>query len=354
MVHSKQTDGELSERAQQLLKTLVERYIRDGQPVGSRTLSRDSRLAVSPATIRNTMADLEELGLVRAPHTSAGRVPTVLGYRFFIDSLLTVKPLGTKATEQIRQELGGPGITSSKRLVASASNMLSGLTRLAGIVTVPRQAHTAVRQIEFLQLSEQRVLAILVLNNGEVQNFIVHPKRDFTESELRHAANFLSAEFAGLCLGDARAEMLRKLRATRESLNESMLAAIQMAEQVFDVSGQSEERYVLAGQTNLMDFDELSDIAKLRGLFNAFNEQRDILHLLDQCLCGDGVQIFIGEESGYDLLDEMSLVTAPYSIDDQMVGVLGVIGPTRMAYERVIPVVDLTARMLGAALKSQQ
>ncbi|MEJ2686872.1 MAG: heat-inducible transcriptional repressor HrcA [Gammaproteobacteria bacterium] len=341
------SDPELNERAQHLLKVLIDRYVSDGEPVGSRTLARDSRLDLSPATIRNVVADLEDLGFVRSPHTSAGRVPTVRGYRFFVDSLLTVKPLDSVEIGRLRQQLDID--TDIKELLGSVSGVLSTITRLAGVVTLPRRENAALRRLEFLPLSENRVLAILVFSEREIQNRIVHVDRPFSSSELQAASNYLSEQFAGKGLMEVRRALLREMKETRDTMDRLMRAAISMADQVFSDTDEDED-YVLAGQTNLMDFRELCDVEKLRHLFEAFNQKRELLHLLDQCVKADGVQIFIGEESGYEALDECSVVTAPYSVDDRVMGVLGVIGPTRMAYERVIPIVDTTARLLGAAL----
>lgn len=348
------TETGLSERAQHLLKVLVERYIRDGEPVGSRTLSRDSGLDLSPASIRNVMADLEELGFIVAPHTSAGRVPTVKGYRFFVDTLLTVRPLAQQEIHRIRQQLD-IGDPNPQALLASATSMLSVITHMTGVVTLPRREHIAWRHIEFLPLSEQRVLAILVVNEGEVQNRILNLDRSYDASTLQQISNYLNSHFAGKDIHAVRSELLNELRHTRESMNNLMLAAITMAERVFDTHGAEGGRsYVMAGETNLMEWAELSDVEKLRRLFEAFNQRGDILHLLDKCIAADGVQIFIGEESGYRVLDECSVVTAPYSVGDEVVGVLGVIGPTRMAYERVIPLVDMSARLLSAALNPRK
>jgi len=340
----------LDERAQTLLRVLVDKYIREGQPVGSRTLSRDSGLDLSPATIRNIMSDLEELGFVDSPHTSAGRVPTSKGYRFFVDTLIKLTP--PNGDDLLRftpglSEVGG----DPQALALSVSNLLSVITRLAGIVTVPRRAQTSLRQIEFLPLSGKRVLAILVVNDREVQNKIVNVQRDFSADELRRATNYLNDRFSGRSFSQVRELLLAELKTTRESMNALMVEAIEMANQVFPEAEQQPE-FVLAGETNLMGLEELSDVDRLKGLFEAFGRQRDILHLLDQSMRADGVQIFIGHESGYQLLDNCSIVAAPYATEDDTMGVLGVIGPTRMAYERVIPIVDVTAKLLGRALKS--
>jgi len=339
----------LNERAQHLLKVLVERYIKEGQPVGSRTLARDSGLDLSPATIRNVMADLEELGFVKAPHTSAGRVPTIRGYRFFVDTLVKLKPPKGDELRLVQEVLTN---TDPHALALSASNLLSSMTKLAGVVTLPRRTHTALRQIEFLPLSDRRVLAILVLNDRDVQNRILDVQRDFTAEELQRAGNYLTEQFGGRELQDVRRLLLDNLRDTRASLNDVMVEAIEMAQQAFPEQ-EAESGLVMAGETNLMGIDGLGDMDKLRRLFRAFGEQRDILHLLDQSLNAPGVQIFIGQESGYQLLDECSVVAAPYLSDDDTMGVLGVIGPTRMAYERVIPIVDITAKLLANTLKSR-
>lgn len=343
----------LSERAQHLLKTLVEAYIREGQPVGSRALSRESGLALSSATIRNVMADLEELGFVTSPHTSAGRIPTDKGYRMFVDTLLHVQPLDGQAVSEIQRGLDAKAETS-KALIATASQLLSRVTHLAGVVTLPRAQAASITQIEFLGLSENRVLVILVFNDREVQNRIIQLERHYSPDELKRAANFLNEQLRGRTLAQARGEILRQLKETHEHLNQHMLDAISVAQRALQGEGGGELEYVIAGETNLMGFAELSSVEKLRRLFEAFNEKRDFLHLLDKSLHAEGVHIFIGQESGYRILDDCSVVTAPYSSDNEIVGVLGVIGPMRMAYERIIPIVDVTAKLLGAALNSRR
>jgi heat-inducible transcriptional repressor len=349
-------DEALNERAQRLLRVLVQNYIRDGQPVGSRTLSRESGLTLSSATVRNVMSDLEALGFVTSPHTSAGRVPTDRAYRFFVDSLLRAQlPTDDASLEEIRRQLDTSQQDSSKSLVAAASQLLSNITHLAGVVTLPL-AHSAVlTQIEFLGLSENRVLVVLVLDDREVQNRIVHLERRYSAEELRRAANFLNEHCAGKPPAQIHQELVRQLKETHEHLNQSMLDAIAMSQRMFEQSPPSEDiEYVIAGETNLMGFSGVADVDRLKRLFEAFNEKRDMLHLLDQSLRAEGVQIFIGQESGYQILDDYSVVTAPYSSAKGVVGVLGVIGPTRMAYERVIPIVDLTAKVLGSALNSRR
>ncbi len=344
-------DDTLSEREQLLLKVLIGSYIRDGQPVGSRSLSRESGLALSSATIRNIVADLERLGFVSSPHTSAGRIPTDKGYRFFVDSLLKARtPLHEDpAFAEFRRQLDAAR-DDSKALVAAASQLLSNVTRLAGLVTLPRTQQASITQIEFVGLSDNRALVILVFNDREVQNRVIQLERYHSADELRRAANFLTERCRGKTLSQVRAEILREMQEARESMNALMKDAISVAERVFQADETNRMEYVIAGETNLMGAGELSSVDKLRRLFEAFNEKRDILNLLDHSLRADGVQIFIGQESGFRILDDCSVVTAPYIADNEVVGVIGVIGPTRMAYERVIPIVDVTAKILGAAL----
>ncbi|MFQ5634106.1 MAG: heat-inducible transcriptional repressor HrcA [Gammaproteobacteria bacterium] len=344
-------DREPSDRARDILRVLVEHYIREGQPIGSRTLSKSAGLDLSPATIRNVMADLEDLGFVAAPHTSAGRVPTAKGYRFFVDTLLKLRPLAEREVNRLQGQLREESTTGAKAVATTASSALASLTSLAGIVTIPRQQRVTLRQVEFLPLSERRILAILVINDVEVENRILDVDRDFSADELRQASNYLTEHFAGQELRAIRAHLFSELRDTRETVNQMMIDAVSIAQKALE-PGPERSAFVLSGETKLMDIDELSSIDKLKQLFEAFNQQREILHLLDRSIAADGVQIFIGEESGYRILDECSVVAAPYHRDDDIVGVVGVIGPTRMAYERVIPIVDITAKLMGAALNS--
>jgi heat-inducible transcriptional repressor len=340
---------ELGERAETLLRALVQQYIDQGQPVGSRALVRESGLDISPATVRNVMADLEKLGLVTSPHTSAGRIPTNKGYRLFVDSLLTLNPLRTDEIESLKKQMGQDESIDS--LLGRASSILSGVTRMAGVVMLPRRDYMALRRIEFLPLSERRVLAILVVSEKEVQNKIIRTSRDYSESELQQISNYLSTLVAGKDFNEVRATLLEELRKTKEHMNELMQNAMEMANSIVEQETSSD--YVMAGETNLMTFAELSNVDELRQLFEAFSEKREILHLLDECLAAQGVQVFIGEESGYQVLDKCSIVTSPYEIEGKLIGVLGVIGPTRMSYNKVIPLVDVTAKMLGNLLKQQ-
>lgn len=339
-----------SDRAQQLLRALIQRYIRDGQPVGSRTLSKDPSLDLSPATIRNVMSDLEDMGMVSAPHTSAGRVPTPKGYRLFVDTLVRYRQPKDGDIDAMRSQIQRK-VDDAGALVSSVSNLLSEFTNLAGVVTVPHAQHASLRQIEFLPLSENRILAILVINDREVQNRILHTDKDYTASELQQAANFINEHYAGKELSQVRENIVADLDQTRNSMNQAMHDIIAVAQSAMNEAPQAGGEFVLAGETNLMGFAELSDVDTLRRLFDAFSRKRHILDLLDRSIHASGVQVFIGAESGYEMLDDCSVVTAPYHLDDDSVGVLGVIGPTRMAYDRVVPIVDITARLLQAALK---
>jgi heat-inducible transcriptional repressor len=341
----------LNEREQHLLKTLIEDYIRSGQPVGSRNLARSAGLSLSAATVRNVMSDLEGLGLVTAPHTSAGRVPTVQGYRLFVDSLLNIRPLKVGEIEKMRFGLNAQHNTHG--LIESASGLLSEITRMAGVVTLPRHDQVVLKQIEFLKLSEGRVLVILVTHTQEVHNRIIVPGREYSGSELIEVANYLNDKFAGLDMRQIHVRMLEELKKVQQDMNQLMLDAISLGEKIFAGEEETADDYVLAGETSLMGYDELSDIKRLRHLFEAFHQKRDILSILDQCITAEGVKIFIGHESGAEVLNDCSVISAPYEHNGEVVGVLGVIGPTRMAYDRVIPVVDITAKLLTAALNSK-
>jgi heat-inducible transcriptional repressor len=342
-------DIQLDSRARTLLRTLIESYIREGQPVGSRTLARTSGLNVSPATIRNVMADLEGMGLVHAPHASAGRIPTAAGYRLFVDALLEIRAPNREQVEAIESRFS-PG-ASTQDLLDTAGSVLSSVTRLAGMVRLPRNRQVALSQIEFLRLSERRVLAILVIDGKEVQNRVLELERDYLQPELQNMANYLNAHLAGQSLHIVRGQLLAEMRSVRLDLDAMMLAAIDLGERAI---GEDEpDDMLVAGETQLLGYDELADIHRLRQLLEAFHEKREILAILDQCIRADRVQIFIGRESGLEWFEHCSVVTAPYSVDGEIVGVLGVVGPTRMSYDRVIPIVDITARLLGAALNSR-
>ena len=337
----------LDQRAQSLLKTLVERYIAEGQPVGSRTLSRYSGLELSPATIRNVMSDLEEMGFIASPHTSAGRIPTPLGYRLFVDTLLTVKQLDKQAMSELQ---GGLMPDQPQRVISHASNLLSQLTQFAGVVVSPRRQQPRIRQIEFLSLSEKRILLIIVTADGDVQNRILFTQQAYTSSELVEAANYLNQHCLGLDFDEVRKRLHDELRQLRSDMTELMTAAMEAGtEAISDTSTQ----YVISGEKNLLGVEDLSsNMANLRRLFDLFEKRTGLAQLLDLSHRAEGVQVFIGGESGIASLDECSVVTAPYDVDGEIVGTIGVIGPTRMAYERVIPIVDITAKLLSSALSA--
>ena len=334
----------LDPRAQHLLKTLVERYIAEGQPVGSRALSRHSGLELSPATVRNVMADLEELGFITSPHTSAGRVPTPRGYRFFVDSLMVVKPLEQVEIHRLEGELSAD---RPQQIVSTAVSLLSQLTQFAGVIVTPRRRDAAFRHIEFLRLSEKRVLLIVVTPDGDVQNSILHTERTYTPSQLVEATNFFNQNFAGQPLTAIRGRLADELRALHDDIAGLMKAAVDAGEGAL-AEGES---LVVTGERNLLHADDLaSNMQRLRRLFDLFEQKTSLLHLLDVSQRAQGVQIYIGEESGLVPLDDCSVVTASYEVGGQVIGTLGVIGPTRMAYERVIPIVDVTAKLLSNAL----
>jgi heat-inducible transcriptional repressor len=338
----------LDARSQILLKTLIERHIADGQPVGSRALSRYSGLELSPATVRNVMSDLEEMGFIASPHTSAGRIPTALGYRFFVDSLLTVQPLENARVRALEGQLLP---NQPQRLISSASHLLSELTQFAGVVVAPRKDAVRIRQFEFISLAESRILLIIVTTGGDVQNRLLITRRAYTAAELHGAATYLNEHFAGLSFDEIRRRVGDELRQLRSDMSELMAATVDAGSEAAEDSSAS---YVLSGETKLLDVEDLSsNMSQLRELFKLFEQRTGLLQLLDLSNRAEGVQIFIGGESGLAPLDGCSVITAPYEVDGQVVGSLGVIGPTRMAYDRVIPIVDITARLLSNALSSK-
>lgn len=337
----------LDSRSRHLLRALIAQYLEEGQPVGSRTLSRSSGLDVSAATIRNIMSDLEELGLIASPHTSAGRVPTEQGLRLFVDSLLEIKPLPREAMAQMQRGLPRESATT-RDLLGNASTLLSAMTHFVGVVTVPGAVEVPLKQIEFVMLDAARVLAILVFADGQVQNRVLALRQQLDARALEQASNFLNAHYAGLRLDEIRLRVLTELRAAGSELNRRLDAAVEVAAQTF--APEPEGDMLVSGQTNLMGGEEGSQMDRLRELFEAFQRKRDLLALLEGCARAPGVRLFIGEESGFAPLEGFSLVSAPYGAGGRVLGALGVIGPTRMAYDRVIPVVQATARMLSDAL----
>jgi len=337
----------MDERAHTLLKALVERYIADGQPVGSRTLSRASGLELSPATIRNVMADLEELGLIASPHTSAGRIPTARGYRVFVDTMLTA-PLPDAAVEvaSVREQLQPD---QPQRVIAQAAQLLSNLSHFVGVVTAPKRA-AVFRHVEFLRLSERRLLVILVSPDGDVQNRVIITARDYAQAELIEASNFLNAHYTGLTLDEVRERLHGEIDALRGEIGALMQAAVKAGS---DAMADGDEQVVVSGERNLLVVQDFGhDLGALRNMFNLFEQKTELMRLLDNSSRAEGVQIYIGGESGVVPYQELSVVTAPYEVDGRVVGTLGVVGPTRMAYDRMIQIVDITARMVGNALSS--
>jgi len=335
----------LNERAQILLKTLVERYISEGQPVGSRTLQQYSGLEVSSATVRNVMADLEDIGLVSSPHTSAGRIPTGLAYRLFIDTMLVTKPLDSVRVQQLESQLQPD---NPSRLITQASNILSELTKFTGVVASAKRSAITVRQIEFLRLGEKRVLLIIVMPDGEVENRILLMDRDYSQSQLTEAGNFLNKNYVGCSFSQIRDRLRGELQQLHQDMSALMAAALAAGDAA---EAKKSGDYVISGEHNLLHVQDFStDMNRLRSLFALFEQKTELLQLLDAGRRGQGIHIFVGSESGLASLDECSVITAPYSANGRVVGTLAVVGPKRMDYERVIPIVDITARLLGNAL----
>ena len=338
----------LKDRARILLKTLVERYIHDGQPVGSRALAKFSGLDLSPASVRNIMADLEDMGLISSPHTSAGRIPTASGYRFFVDTLLTVKPLNQIEVNQWEGQLNSD---NAHALLTSASQLLSDLTRFAGVVMPPKRGASSFRHIEFVPLSDHRVLLIIVTPEGDVQNRMLKMDKSYDSSELIKAANYLNKKYSGMSFAEIKTRIRKELKELQEDMLRLMTRAVDAGTEEAE---NQDDAYVMSGEHNLLGVQELSaNMTNLKQLFEMFETKTGLIKLLDISSQAKGVQIFIGGESGLIPLDKCSIVTAPYKLDGQVVGTLGVIGPTRMAYERVIPIVDITAKLLASALSQK-
>jgi len=333
----------LDDRAKLLLKALVERYIADGQPVGSRTLSKASGLELSPATIRNVMSDLEELGLIASPHTSAGRVPTNRGYRLFVDTMLTVQK-GELPTQRLAPD-------QPQKVIANAANLLSSLSHYVGVVMAPKRA-SVFRHIEFLRLSEKRVLLIIVSPEGDVQNRVIFTEADYSQSQLIEASNYLNAHYAGMAIEQVRMRVKQELVNLQSEIASLMQAAVQMSSEALS---EDEGDVVISGERNLLSVSDFSsDMGNLRQAFDLFEQKTQLMRLLDVSSQADGVRIFIGGESQFVPMQELSVVSAPYEVDGQIVGTLGVIGPTRMPYERMIQIVDITSKMVGNALSQSK
>ena len=342
----------LNLRAQHLLKTLIDCYVAEGQPVGSKKLAEAAGLNISSATIRNVMAQLDDQGLLSSPHTSAGRVPTEQGFRFFVDTMLEVNPLDQHIQQKLAQSLNGD--QGQGRLIESASSLLSEMTQMAGIISIPKGGQLVLRQIEFLPLSDQRVLVILVVNEKDVQNRVIHVSRDYTPDELQKIANYLNQHFVGQDVFSVRGRLLEELSQARRDMDALMASAVDIASQALQPADSLGDDYLLQGQNNLIRFNELDNAQKLQQLFDVFESRRSMLGLLDRCIQAEDVQVFIGREAGLQDFDQCSVISSPYTLDGEVLGVLGVIGPTRMQYSRVIPLVDVTARLLSAALNPEK
>ena len=335
---------DLDKRAQTLLKTLISHHINDGQPVGSKTLATASSLDLSPASIRNIMKDLEDAGFITSPHTSAGRIPTQKGYRFFVDSLVTIKSLDELEISKLKDQLI---LSDSKHLINSVADTLSHLTKFAGVVLIPRANKVSFKHIEFLELSKNRILVIIVTDDGGVQNRVLYTENDYNKQSLLEASNFFNQHYSGFDIEQVKGKLVSELKTMKSEMMALMNAAI-------ETSGDADQNdnLVMSGQKNLLETSELSqNVSSVRKIVEIFEKKSALLQLLEKSHRADGIQIFIGEESGYQALDECSVITAPYESDGEILGMLGVIGPTRMAYERVIPIVDITAKLLSNSIK---
>jgi len=340
----------MDDRAKMLLKTLVERYIADGQPVGSRTLSKTSGLELSPATIRNVMADLEELGLIASPHTSAGRIPTARGYRVFVDTMLTSRPAQRFEDSSMAPLIEPLQPDQPKRVIASAAHLLSNLSSFVGVITAPRKT-SVFRHMEFLRLGERRVLLILVSPDGDVQNRVLFTVHDYTQSQLVEATNYLNTHYAGRSIEDVREGLKHEVDALRGEIATLMQAAVQAGS---EAASDDSARVVVSGERKLLQVSDFgSDLGSLRKMFDLFEQKTQLMRLLDGSSRAEGVRIYIGGESGLVPIEDLSVVSAPYEVDGQVVGTLGVIGPTRMAYDRMIQIVDITSRLVGNALSQK-
>lgn len=340
----------LDDRSKVLLKALVERYIADGQPVGSRTLSKASGLDLSAATIRNVMADLEELGLIVSPHTSSGRIPTAKGYRLFVDTMLTVQPNNIEASDFSQDAQQHLQPDQPQRVITNAAHVLSNLSQFVGVVTAPRKTNIY-RHIEFLRLSDKRVLVILVAPDGDVQNRVIFTSRDFTQAELQEATQFLNSHYSGLTLEEVRSRIKTEVDQLRGEIATLMQAAVQAGT---DAAEQTASQVVVSGERNLLQVQDFSsDMDSLRKMFGLFEQKAELMRLLDSSSRAEGVRIYIGGESQIIPFEELSVVSAPYEIDGHVVGTLGVIGPTRMAYDRMIKIVDITSRLVSNALSQR-
>lgn len=341
------TTNPLNERAQYLLKTLINCYVDEGVPVGSKTLAETAGLNISTATIRNVMASLDSMGLVSAPHTSAGRVPTNMGFRMYVDSMLEVSPVEEAIQQKLTSQLHADQDKDS--LITVANNLLSDLTQMAGVITLPKAGVLNLRRIEFLPLPDKKILAILVVNEKDVQNRIIHVDKDYTQNELLKISNYLNRHFMGEDIFKIRSRLMQELQTAKSNVDQMMAAAVELADQALKPSDEGEP-YRLHGEANLIRFNEADNASQLQQLFQVFQNKRDMLGLLDRCIQADDTQVFIGAEAGFEGLENFTVISAPYGTKDNVLGVLGVIGPTRMEYSKVISTVDITARLLSIAL----
>jgi len=339
----------LNDRSQLLFKNLMGLYLNEGKPIGSTTLAKCPDIGLSSATVRNVMADLESMGLIHAPHTSAGRVPTDKGYRLFVDTILTYEPLSAQGEAQIRKELS-PNL-SQDTLMANTSNVLSGITGMASLVLMPNKEREVLKHIDFIALGDNRVLVVLVFNDQDVQNRIIELDKPTTACELVMIANYLNEQCSGKTLASAKKLLLERLETIRNSTNQFMHSVIEATDTVLSEQIDQKMPFLVSGQTNLLNYQELASADKLKSLFSAFEQHTEMLGVLDKSMEADGVQIYIGHECGNDIYHDCSIVTTPYEVEGEVLGVLGVVGPSRMNYEKVIPKVDLTAKILGSLLK---
>ena len=339
----------LNERSQLLFKNLMGLYLNEGKPVGSTTLAKCPEIGLSSATVRNVMSDLEKMGLIHAPHTSAGRVPTDKGYRLFVDSLLTYQPLSRKGEAHIRQELSAT--LSQDALMTSTSQVLSGITGMASLVLMPNKEQGTLRHIDFVALGENRVLVVLVFNDQDIQNRIIELDKPITADELIKIANFLNEQCVDKSLANARQSLVERMNLIRSTTNEFMLSVIEATDTVLTEQMKQQIPFLVSGQSNLLNYQELAETDKLKSLFYAFEHHTEMLGLLDKSMNAQGVQIFIGHECGNQIYQDCSIVTTPYEVEGEVLGVLGVVGPSRMNYEKVVPRVDVTAKILGSLLK---
>jgi len=340
----------VSERAQRLLKLLVEHYLHDGAPVGSKTIAEQSMIKISSATVRSVMADLEEKGLVVSPHTSAGKIPTEQGLRFFVDSLISIEPPNRTAEVKLQNSLHQE--SSPTELIQLASKTLADISSLVGLVTTPRAEQVALRQIQFLRLAKNKVLAIIVVNEQEVQNRVIFTAQTYSEVELNQAANYINSEFAGMSLVDIRDQVVQSMKEDHEQVNQLMQVALEVASKSFEADSEIENDCIVTGERNL--FDKVKSAAEIQAILDAFQSKSSIVDLLDRCIDSDGTQLFIGTETGYAQLDDYALISTQYRVGSKIAGAIGVIGPTCMPYQKMIPLVEVAAMHLGKALKQSQ